>query len=92
MYSASYAGYIVITHWCRRRLPVLINVHVSIWSRKLGDIEEEVCLILSSIPGRPLAVLRGIRRTIVLVKIFGYKDNNMRLWRSAEIGRREMGV
>ena len=68
MYYATHAGYVVIIHWCRRRLPVFINAHVYICVRKLGDIEEEVYPILSGMPGRPLSISRCIGRTIVLVK------------------------
>ena len=41
---------------------------MSIWERKLGDIEEDVCPISSSMPGRPLLVSRGIGRIIVMVE------------------------
>ena len=70
MYYATNAGYIVIIHWCRRRFPVLINAHVYICVRKLGDIEEEVCPISSRTTGRPLSISRGIGRAIVLMKSF----------------------
>ena len=68
MYSETHAGYVVIIHWCIRRLQIFINAHVYIWARKLGDIEEEVCPILSRMPGRLLLISRGIWRTIVLAK------------------------
>ena len=67
MYYETHAGCVVIIHWCRRRFPVFIYAHVSIWARKLGDIEEEVCQISIRMPGRPFSVSRGICRTIVLV-------------------------
>ena len=73
MYYATRAGYVVIIHWCRRRLPVLINAHVYICVRKLGDIEEEACPISSRMPGRPLSISRGIGRAIVLMKSFSVK-------------------
>ena len=59
----------MIIHLCRSKFSVFIDVHVSIWERKLGDIEEEVYPILSGMPGRPLSISRCIGRTIVLVKI-----------------------
>ena len=68
MYYATHAWYAVIIHWCRRRLPVFIDAHVSIWARKLGDIEDEICPILSRMPGKLLLILRGIGHIIVLVK------------------------
>ena len=68
VYSATHSGYVVIIHWCRRRLPVFIDAHVSIWARNLGDIEEEVCIISSRMPGRTLSISGGIGRTIVLAK------------------------
>ena len=67
MYYATHAGYVVIIHWCRMRLPVFIDAHVYIWARNLGDIEEDFCPFLSRMPRSPLSISRGIGRTLVLV-------------------------
>ena len=58
----------MIIHWCWRSLPIFINAHVSIWTGKLGDIEEDVFPILSRMPRRPLSISRGTGRIILLVK------------------------
>ena len=54
-------------------MSVFINVHVYICVRKLGDIEEEACPILSRMTGRPLSISRGIGRAIVPMKSFSVK-------------------
>ena len=73
VFTATHAGCILIIHWCRRRFSVFINAHVYIWVRTLGNIEEEFCTILIRIPGRPLSILRGIGRTIILVNILSVR-------------------
>ena len=73
MYSESHAGYVVMIHWCRKRLTIFIDAHVSIWAVKLGDIEEEVCPISIKMHGGPLSISRVIGRTIVLVQNFSVR-------------------
>ena len=58
----------MIIHSFRRRLPVLIDAHVSIWARKLGDIEEDVFPISIRMTGMLLSISRGIGRKIVPMK------------------------
>ena len=49
-------------------MPVLINAHVSMWERQLGDIEEEVCPIPSRMSRGSLSISRRIECTILLVE------------------------
>ena len=73
MYSVTHTWYVVIIYWCRRGLTVFIYAHVSIWARKLGDIEEELYPIYIRMSGRLLSISRDIVHTIVLVNILAVR-------------------